>query len=158
LARAGWLRFEELWVEGACRASIYGLDARDTYCFYQSGYDPAWGSRSVGLVLLGLSIEQAIARGAKVYDFLHGTETYKLDWATRTRQTVALRVAARSLGTALVLAGEGAELAARRAAHTLLPQTTVGWLRRIRRSNERREGGKHERLDGAGTIPAQGRA
>ena len=141
LAERGWLRFEEVWAEGACRASIYGIDAGSTYCFYQSGYDPAWANRSVGLVCLGLSIEDALARGATRYDFLHGTESYKFDWATGTRETVAVRVEARGIPAALLLAREGAEAAARAAAHALLPAAAVELLRRLRRARERQPAG-----------------
>ena len=143
LAEAGRLRFEELWAEGACRASIYGIDAGDAYCFYQSGYDPdpAWAKRSVGLVCLGLSIEDAIARGAKRYDFLRGTEGYKFDWSTGARETVAVRVAARGIPASLLLAREGAEAAARAAAHALLPNAAVDLLRRLRRARERQSDG-----------------
>lgn len=137
LAERGWLRFEEVWAEGACRASIYGIDNGATYCFYQSGYDPAWAKKSVGLVCLGLSIEDAVARGATRYDFLRGTETYKFDWATGTRETVAVRVMARGIPAALLLAREGAEAAARAAAHALLPTAAVDLLRRLRRTRER---------------------
>ncbi|WP_373049164.1 GNAT family N-acetyltransferase [Vulgatibacter sp.] len=137
LAERGWLRFEEIWVEGACRASIYGIDDGPTYCFYQSGYDPAWAKRSVGLVCLGLSVEDALERGITRYDFLRGTETYKFDWATGTRETVAVRVAARSLPATLLAAREGAEAAARAAAHALLPSGAVDLLRRLRRNRER---------------------
>jgi CelD/BcsL family acetyltransferase involved in cellulose biosynthesis len=92
-AAAGLLRFDELWVEGACRASIYGLEHNERYYFYNSGYDQTWRNASVGLVALGLSIQAAIERGATLYDFLRGTETYKGDWAGRTHATVLARVA-----------------------------------------------------------------
>lgn len=137
LAEAGRLRFEEIWVEGACRASIYGIDAGETYCFYQSGYDPAWARRSVGLVCLGLSLEDALQRGYARYDFLRGTERYKFDWATGQRETVAVRVIARGLPSALLLARENAEAVARAAAHALLPNAAVDLLRRLRRARER---------------------
>ncbi len=91
-AAAGLLRFDELWVEGACRASIYGLEHRGRYYFYNSGYDQAWRNASVGLVVLGLSIQAATERGATVYDFLRGTESYKFDWASTTRATMAVRL------------------------------------------------------------------
>lgn len=133
-ADAGWLCFEELWVEGACRATIYGMDVGESHIFFQSGFDPAWGGRSVGLVLLGLSIEHAISRGKRIYDFLHGTEAYKFDWATGSRQTVGLRIAAAGLWPAVWRAGEEAEAIARAAAHSLLPERAVGALRRMRKA------------------------
>lgn len=93
-AAAGILRFDELWIEGACRASIYGLEHQGRYYFYNSGYDQTWRNASVGLVALGLSIQAAVARGNIAYDFLRGEENYKFDWATTTRRTVTARLTA----------------------------------------------------------------
>ena len=81
LAHAGLIRFDELWAEGTCRASVYGLDDGKTFYYYNSGYDLDWSSKSVGLVLIGLSIKNSIARGLLLYDFLRGDEAYKFDWA-----------------------------------------------------------------------------
>lgn len=138
LAQAGRLRFEELWIQGDCRASIYGIVAGDRYHFYQSGYDPAWASRSVGLVALGLSIEAAIEAGARLYDFLRGTEAYKFDWANGSRHTVAVRIAVRGLPAALVRSREETERTARAVARRLLPAEAVDRLRRLRRRREAR--------------------
>lgn len=151
LARRGWLRFEELWIEGACRASIYGIEAGETFYFYQSGFDPAWASRSVGLVLLGMSLEQAVRRGLRVYDFLHGVESYKLDWATRATQTLRLRLAQKTAGAAYLVASEGARRRARSWARALLPAEAVERLRRRRRAREARGEGEAWR---GGTQPS----
>jgi len=136
LARAGVLHFDELWIDGACRASIYGMDTPGIFYFFQSGYDPEWSSSSVGLVLLGLSIEAAVGRGALVYDFLHGMEPYKLEWATGRRTTAMVRVARAGFGTAVLLAREAAEAMAREAARSILPSGAVEVLRRRRRARE----------------------
>lgn len=81
MAAAGLLRFDELWLDGECRSSVYGLDDGTTFYYFNSGYDTEYSQLSVGLVLLGLSIKNAVERGNKVYDFLRGIETYKFDWA-----------------------------------------------------------------------------
>lgn len=90
LCSAGLIRFEELWVEGACRASIYGLDDGKTFYYYNSGYDLDFSRLSVGLVLLGLSIKATISRGNNLYDFLRGDEAYKFDWSNRFQDLVIL--------------------------------------------------------------------
>lgn len=136
LARAGVLHFDELWIDGACRASIYGMDTPGVFYFFQSGYDPTWSSSSVGLVLLGLSIEAAVGRGALVYDFLHGMEPYKLEWASGRRTTAMVRIARASFGTAMLLARDAAEAMAREAARSILPAGAVEVLRRRRRARE----------------------
>ena len=106
LAEAGFLRFEELWLEGQCVASIYGLDDGQQFCYYNSGYDQAWKQASPGMVLLGLSIEAACERGVKRYDFLRGDESYKFDWANATRATVQVTIARRNAASTVLLAQE----------------------------------------------------
>lgn len=88
LSRAGLVRFDELWVDGECRASAYGLEHGNTFYYYNSGYDTDFARHSVGLVLLGLSIKSAVARGNRFYDFLRGDEKYKVDWANQTNDLV----------------------------------------------------------------------
>jgi CelD/BcsL family acetyltransferase involved in cellulose biosynthesis len=140
LAAAGLLRFEELWAEGGCRASIYGIQAGSRFYYYQAGYDPDWAKQSVGLTLLGLSIQDAVGRGVQTYDFLRGTESYKFDWATRTRRTVTVTAARRNLSAQLFLARARARSAARAVAQAALPERAVECLRRWRRVREQRAG------------------
>jgi CelD/BcsL family acetyltransferase involved in cellulose biosynthesis len=80
LAR-GWLRLLELRLDGRPVAALYGIRYGRTFSFYQSGFDPAFAKESVGLVLMGLAIRSAIEEGAAEYDFLHGDESYKSQWA-----------------------------------------------------------------------------
>lgn len=140
LAQAGLLRFDELWVEGACRASIYGIDDGRRYCFYNSGYDQAWKQASPGLVLLGLSIEAALQRGVKYYDFLRGAESYKFDWSTTTRETVAVLVARRRLPVTLWLAQQQAQATLRGRLKELLPTQAAEAARRWYRAQKRDKG------------------
>jgi CelD/BcsL family acetyltransferase involved in cellulose biosynthesis len=77
----GWLRLFLLRLNGTPAAAFYGLRYGDTFSFYQSGFDPAYGRYSVGVVLMALSIQSALAEGARVYDMLHGEEEYKFHWA-----------------------------------------------------------------------------
>ena len=76
-------------VGGQAVASVYGILHRDTFIYFQSGYDPEWRNRSVGLVLVGETFKDAIEAGLTEYDFLRGTETYKSDWTTKQRRTVS---------------------------------------------------------------------
>jgi CelD/BcsL family acetyltransferase involved in cellulose biosynthesis len=86
----GWLRLYVLRVDGVPAAALYGLRHGSTFSFYQSGFDPAFARRGVGVVTMALSIEAAIQEGAAAYDFLHGAEEYKFHWANRTRPLVRL--------------------------------------------------------------------
>lgn len=97
LAQTGLLRFDELWVEGKCRASVYSLDNGKTFYYYNSGYDLQWSNKSVGLVLIGLSVKNAIARGNSLYDFLRGDETYKFDWANQKTELVTVNLSRKTI-------------------------------------------------------------
>jgi CelD/BcsL family acetyltransferase involved in cellulose biosynthesis len=96
LARAGMTRFEEIWLEGECRASLIGFESGDCYYFFLSGFDQAWSKYSLGFTLLWLSIREASRRGLKMYDFLRGDENYKFDWSDNLRMTVTAQVASDS--------------------------------------------------------------
>jgi CelD/BcsL family acetyltransferase involved in cellulose biosynthesis len=138
LAHAGRLRFEEIWIDGACRASLYGIGRGERYCFYLSGYDPAWSKYSLGGAVIGLSIAGAVERGVKFYDLLRGAESYKFDWANETRATFAVQVASDSLPARLAVVCDRAAEAARAAAHTLLPAPALALWRRWRKARLRR--------------------
>lgn len=134
LSAAGLIRFDELWLGGECRASIYGLDDGQTFYYYNSGYDLEFSNLSVGLVLLGLSVKNAVERGVTLYDFLRGDETYKSDWANRRVELIDLRL---SRPTAAVLAGEifGSGISKlKAAAKAAIPQTVAEPLANWRRS------------------------
>lgn len=92
LSERGRIRFYTLWVGEKAVASVYGMIHRNTFIYYQAGYDPAWRSKSVGLVLVGETFKDALLEGLTEYDFLRGTESYKSDWTTQTRETVQLRI------------------------------------------------------------------
>jgi CelD/BcsL family acetyltransferase involved in cellulose biosynthesis len=138
LARAGWSRFEEIWIEGECRASLFGIDVGERYSFYLSGYDPAWSKYSLGFSLVGLSISGAVERGKRHYDFLRGAEPYKFEWANETRATVAAQLASGSLQSQLAIALDHMTEAARAAAQALLPEQALALWRRWRRARARK--------------------
>jgi len=66
-----------LELDGQKVSAVMGFDHRRTRYLYNSGYDPAYRSLSVGLLCKVLSIKDAIARGFSSYDLLKGAETYK---------------------------------------------------------------------------------
>jgi CelD/BcsL family acetyltransferase involved in cellulose biosynthesis len=134
LALAGRLRFEEIWINGACRASLYGISGGERYCYYLSGYDPAWAKYSLGGAVVGLSIAGAIERGVKFYDMLRGAEPYKFGWANETRATFSAQVASDSLPARLAVMRDRVADAARAAAHALLPAPALALWRRRRKA------------------------
>ncbi len=92
LAAAGKLRLFTLRVGEKAVASVYGLVHGATFSYYQSGMDPEWRSRSVGLVLIGETFADALRSGLTRYDFLRGEETYKADWTNDNRQLMSWRL------------------------------------------------------------------
>ncbi len=97
LSDTGIIRFDELWADGECRASVYGLDNGRTFYYYNSGYDGDYARYSVGLVLLGLSVKNAVERGNDLYDFLRGEENYKFEWANRSTELVTITLSRNTL-------------------------------------------------------------
>lgn len=137
LSQAGLIRFDELWLDGKCRGSVYGLDNGETFYYYNSGYDTEYSGLSVGLVLLGLSIRSAVERGNTTYDFLRGEETYKFDWAHRSNELVTVTLSGDSLPVRLDQWAEKATSVFRDGAKLVLPasaaETLASWRRGLRR-------------------------
>ena len=131
LARAGMTRFEEIWLEGECRASLFGFESGDCYYFFLSGFDQAWSKYSLGFTLLWLSIREASWRGLKMYDFLRGDENYKFDWSDNPRMTVTAQVASDSRAARWHVAQEYT----RDVARAILPDWAKTGLRHMRQQS-----------------------
>ncbi|HEY0961584.1 MAG TPA: GNAT family N-acetyltransferase [Pseudomonadales bacterium] len=82
----GWLKLYVMWLDDAPAAAMYGFQYGKTFNFYQSGFDSAYATYSVGLVMTGLAVQTAIERGIEDFDFLHGEEPYKYLWASAERE------------------------------------------------------------------------
>lgn len=119
-------------------ASLYGFSMGGKFFYYQAGFDPAWGDRSVGMVLMGKSIQAAITQGWSEFDFLRGAEAYKAHWTSSERHiwTVSIypprfrSVLYRSL-SAIKREGKGL---VKKMILALLPE---GWIKKLQ---ARREG------------------
>jgi CelD/BcsL family acetyltransferase involved in cellulose biosynthesis len=77
LAAAGQAALWMLWLEGRPAASLFCLEYDGTVGLYNSGFDPEARALSPGVVLIARTIEDAIARRCRRYDFLRGEEPYK---------------------------------------------------------------------------------
>lgn len=102
------------------RLDLDGRTAAVLYCFaqngrgyyYLGGFDPEYSRYSVGTVLTAYAIQQSIARGHSVFDFLRGDEPYKYRWNVKERfnfRVEWLRGGLRS--RALFLLNEGTRVA-----------------------------------------------
>lgn len=74
---SGWLKFGHLRLDGLTVASVMCFDYNETRYLYNSGYEPARANLSVGLLSKVFSIQDAVARRMRRYDFLKGAEVYK---------------------------------------------------------------------------------
>jgi CelD/BcsL family acetyltransferase involved in cellulose biosynthesis len=83
MLQAGWLHLSFLEVNGKRAATIYAYDYGDTIGLYNSGYDPAYGYLSVGVLLVAFGLQDAIAAGKRYFDFLRGSEPYKYDFGAK---------------------------------------------------------------------------
>lgn len=92
---AGWLRLLFLDVDGTPVAGWYGWRVGERFAYYQAGLDPAYAAHSAGFVLLGRTVEEAFAEGAREYDFLRGDEDYKSRFTGTARQASTWLVAPR---------------------------------------------------------------
>ena len=136
LARSGTLRLYTLFCARRPVASVYGVvfgsGGQGKFNYYQSGYDPEWGSKSVGLVLLARTVSDAFAEGLSEFDFLRGNESYKAEWARAERWTVQLRLWRGARGRA-ARAALSAQLFARETFKAALPQRAIEAVKRARR-------------------------
>jgi CelD/BcsL family acetyltransferase involved in cellulose biosynthesis len=88
----GWLRLYLLQFDGRPVAAIYGFNCAHTTYLYQTGFDPTYSKYSVGLICIGLAIERAVEQGVYEFDFLHGDEGYKYQWAHRQRKLLGFNL------------------------------------------------------------------
>jgi CelD/BcsL family acetyltransferase involved in cellulose biosynthesis len=133
LAERGQLRLYTMMVGDRAVASVYGIIQGGTFIYYQSGRDPEWQSKSVGLVLVGETFKDAIDMGLREYDFLRGVETYKSDWVTKERRTVGMRVYKQGSKGAWLTRSERISRATRRLLKKALPDKVVDLLKRSRK-------------------------
>ncbi|HEX2923017.1 MAG TPA: GNAT family N-acetyltransferase [Chloroflexota bacterium] len=78
-AREGWMRLSLMRIDGRDVASTFAFTRGDRLLLYNSGLDPEYRHLSVGIALHAADLQQAIAEGAHLYDFLRGNEPYKYD-------------------------------------------------------------------------------
>jgi CelD/BcsL family acetyltransferase involved in cellulose biosynthesis len=105
-ARRGWLRLRLLEVDGTAVAGFLGWRLGDCYSFYQSGFDPAWSDKSVGIVLMASTIRSAIEEGASAFEMLLGEESYKSRFTNAERLVQTVTLVKAGSPTRLMLAGE----------------------------------------------------
>jgi CelD/BcsL family acetyltransferase involved in cellulose biosynthesis len=88
-----WGQIDLLAIDGKPVAAFLHLRFGGTLSLYLVATDKAaYTGVSVGNVLIGLSLEKAVADGLSEYDFLRGSESYKFHWATGGRRSLTVRL------------------------------------------------------------------
>ncbi|MFQ3534613.1 MAG: GNAT family N-acetyltransferase [Aggregatilineales bacterium] len=82
LAR-GWLRLYRLVIKGETVAVEYGYAYRGRYYFFIGGWDERFTEYSLGHMMTGLLIREAIAEGLSVFDMHRGNQPYKYYWGAQ---------------------------------------------------------------------------
>lgn len=85
LWQQGWLDLAFLYADGEPIATLCCFAYGSTYAAYNSGYHPAYGDLSAGIVLFADRIRTAIARGFTAFDFMRGNEPYKYRFGATDR-------------------------------------------------------------------------
>lgn len=86
-AKKGWLRLYILWLNDSPTAFIYGYLYKNSFWYYQTGYDKGFSNDAPGSIVLQKVFESVIGEGAEEFDFLKGDEDYKFYYSTRERRT-----------------------------------------------------------------------
>jgi len=76
------LRMYVLRIDGEAAAVMYGFACDGRFYFYQHGFDDRYRDRSIGLVLMALTVRAALDEGMHTFDLLWGAESYKSLWAS----------------------------------------------------------------------------
>ena len=85
MASIGVFKLFFLELKGERVASAMCFDYGSARLLYNSGYNPAYGYYSVGMLLIALCLKDAIADGKAYFDFLRGSEPYKYDLGAQNR-------------------------------------------------------------------------
>lgn len=102
----GWLRLRLLEADGVAVAGFFGWRLGDCYAFYQSGFDPAWADKSVGMVMMSTTVRSALEEGAAEFDMLLGDEPYKQRFTNASRPVHTVVLPRAMTATRLLVAGE----------------------------------------------------
>jgi CelD/BcsL family acetyltransferase involved in cellulose biosynthesis len=101
---------------GQVVAMLFGFVWKDTFSAYQSGWDPAHATNSIGSVLVHQAIRCAAENDVRTFDFLRGTEPYKYRFGAVDTFDASFLVIGDAAGRALLL-----ERALRRGVRRVIP-------------------------------------
>lgn len=100
----GWLRVYQLRLGETPIAIMYCFRYGPRLSFYITGYDLEWSRFGPGRQVIAYALQDCVADGLTVFDFLRGDEAYKYDWGAETQTNVQLRAARTWWGKSLMAA------------------------------------------------------
>ncbi|WP_395292821.1 GNAT family N-acetyltransferase [Kitasatospora hibisci] len=68
---------------------LYGFQWRDTFAYYQIGWDQAWAPLRLGTAVIAEALRATAGQGLATFDFLRGTEPYKYRFDAVDREDVS---------------------------------------------------------------------
>ncbi|MFE2723661.1 GNAT family N-acetyltransferase [Kitasatospora sp. NPDC059327] len=74
---------------GEVVGALYGFRWRDTFAYYQIGWDQAWAPLRLGTAVIAEAVRAAAGQGLTTFDFLRGTEPYKYRFDAVDREDVS---------------------------------------------------------------------
>lgn len=99
----GWLAFDFLDLNGSPVACQICFKYRGTQFLLQEGFDPQFGSESVGIALRAMAFKKAIEDGVSRYDFLAGLGRHKTQWQAHLKECQTIVFGPRTVTNALYL-------------------------------------------------------
>ena len=116
LEESGRLRLYGIRLNGEWQSLLYCLCLGERTVYYIGGWNPEFRKYSLGTLLIGRAMQDAVERGCVEFDFLRGDEPYKKRWTSEKR--VSVRIIAHLgtprgvLGAQVALTGSRAGFAA----------------------------------------------
>jgi CelD/BcsL family acetyltransferase involved in cellulose biosynthesis len=101
----GWLEFWLLKIEDEITAAQFCFRYGNTVSLLQEGFHPKYAAEKVGYALRAQVLQQMIQAGATRYDFLGGTDAYKLKFGARCGSYLTLQLTGTLRGRIFLAAG-----------------------------------------------------
>jgi len=87
-----WLQMDFLSVNGREVAGLLHCRYNGSLLMYLMAVDKTFNKNiSIGNILIGLCLEEAISNGINIYDFLRGNEAYKFHWASSGLRSLSVK-------------------------------------------------------------------
>jgi len=129
--RQGWLAFDFLEVAGKTVACQLCFRYKGTQFLLQEGFDPDFGSESVGIALRALVIRKAIHERVSSYDFLAGIGRHKTQWGAQLKKCLKVSIARPTFQNAIYIKTPVVVAAMKERVKAIVPNKVLELRRRL---------------------------